>query len=169
MNTTVWLNTVDNTPPTGRATILPSTEGPNFTVQWSGTDVGSGIASFTVYVSDNGGPFTALETNTTATSAIFTGSFGHTGVYSIARDLVGNVEGAKTAAEATTTVSAVVVPPPTVAAQLGFPNGATAAATDSTLNWTASPGVTSYDVYLGTSNPPPFVANVISTSYTLHR
>src|SRR5215472_9686894 len=73
------------------------------TVQWIGTDVGSGIQDFTIYVSDNGGPFTPFQTNATATSATFTGQIGHTyGFYSIARDLVGNVEPAKTAAEATT-------------------------------------------------------------------
>jgi len=68
--------------------------------------VGSGIQGFTIYVSDNGGPFSAFQTNTTATSATFTGQVGHTyGFYSIATDLVGNVEGPKSNAEATTTVT----------------------------------------------------------------
>jgi hypothetical protein len=60
-----------------------------------GTDVGAGVQDYTVYVSDNGGPFTAWQTNTTATQANFTDALGHTyGFYSIARDLVGNIENA---------------------------------------------------------------------------
>jgi hypothetical protein len=129
--------------------------------------VGAGVQGTTVYVSDNGGPFTAWLTNTTAASATFTGTVGHTyGFYSIAGDLVGNVEAAKTAAEATTTITAVVVVPPTVAPVLLSPTGGTPAPTNPTLSWTASPGATSYDVYLGASNPPPLLANVTATSYT---
>lgn len=36
----------------------------------------------------------------------------------------------------------------------------------STLTWAAVAGATSYDVYFGTVNPPPFVANVLTNSYT---
>src|SRR5215472_15887789 len=87
------------------------------TVQWIGTDVGSGIQDFTIYVSDNGGPFTPFQTNATATSATFTGQIGHRyGFYSIARDLVGNVESAKTVADTTTQVVLDSTPPVTTAA-----------------------------------------------------
>ena len=34
------------------------------------------------------------------------------------------------------------------------------------LSWSASAGATSYDVYLGTTTPPPFVVNVTGTSYS---
>lgn len=34
------------------------------------------------------------------------------------------------------------------------------------LSWAAFPGATSYDVYLGTSNPPPFVNSQSSANYT---
>ena len=34
------------------------------------------------------------------------------------------------------------------------------------LSWSSSLGATSYDVYLGTTNPPPFVVNVPGTSYS---
>ena len=46
-------------------------------------------------------------------------------------------------------------------------NAATAIARNPTLSWTApsSPAATSYDVYLGTSPSPSFVANVTTTSY----
>lgn len=72
-----------------------------FTVQWTGTDVGSGIKDFTIYVSDNGGPFTIWQQNIISTAATFIGQRGHTySFYSIARDVAGNVEGAKSAGEA---------------------------------------------------------------------
>jgi hypothetical protein len=104
MTTQPWINTIDNSPPVSQVSPLPPTEnGASFKVQWSGTDQGSGIKDYTVYASDNGGPFTAFLVNTTATSTSFTGQAGHTyGFYSIARDLVGNVENPKIAAEATT-------------------------------------------------------------------
>jgi hypothetical protein len=62
-------------------------------VQWVGSDLGVGIESYTVLVSDNGGPYTPFATNTTETLATFHGQPGHTySFYSIARDRVGNVE-----------------------------------------------------------------------------
>ncbi|MBI4902483.1 MAG: hypothetical protein HY820_02535 [Acidobacteria bacterium] len=46
-------------------------------------------------------------------------------------------------------------------------NGATSVSIGATLSWNASSGATSYDVYVGSSNPPPFVGNVSGTSTTL--
>jgi hypothetical protein len=43
---------------------------------------------------------------------------------------------------------------------------ATGIVTDPTMMWTPLAGATSYDVYLGTSNPPPFAGNSTSTSYS---
>jgi hypothetical protein len=113
MNTPTWTNTLDNSPPTSRVVALPAIENSlNFLVQWSGTDVGAGVQDFTVYVSDNSGPYIAFQTSTAATSAIFSGQNGHAyAFYSIARDLVGNVEAAKTVAEATTEASVDTTPP----------------------------------------------------------
>jgi hypothetical protein len=128
MDTPVWSNTIDTVAPTSGVLPLPSVEPPTgFTVAWSGTDVGSGIQDFTIFVSDNGAPFTPFLTNTSAISATFTGQLGHTyGFYSIARDLVGNVEASKTTAEATTLVSLVTdnTPPVTSAALSAQPNAA---------------------------------------------
>lgn len=106
MSTPPWTNTIDNTPPTSQVLPLPNGElCQNFNVQWSGSDIGSGIANYTIYVSDNGAPFAAWLTNTTSTSAVFNGQIGHTyGFYSIAQDLVGNMEPSKSSAEATTDV-----------------------------------------------------------------
>jgi len=124
MSTQTWLNTIDNTPPTSQVSSLPSTEfSLGFPVSWTGTDIGAGIQDFTIYVSDNGGPFAAFMTNTTATSATFPGQRGHTyDFYSIARDLVGNVEAAKSAGEATTQVATDTTPPVTTVAASPGPN-----------------------------------------------
>ncbi len=98
----------DITPPTSSVAPLPSTEtSASFTVNWSGTDGanGSGIASYSVYVSDNGGAFTPFQTNTALTSAAFTGVNGHSyGFYSVATDYMNNVQPTPSTAQASTTV-----------------------------------------------------------------
>ncbi len=108
MNTPVWVNTIDNTPPVSRVSALAATSTcPAFRASWSGSDVGSGVQGFTIYVSDSGAPYTAWLSNTTAASADFLGAAGHSySFYSIATDLTGNMEGAKTSPEATTSVTA---------------------------------------------------------------
>jgi hypothetical protein len=100
---------IDRTPPASRVSALPATESSaSFTLQWSGSDALSGIQSYTIYVSDNGGAFSPWL-NTSATSVVFTGNPGHTyGFYSIAQDNAGNVEGSKSSAEATTTAGGAI-------------------------------------------------------------
>jgi Beta-propeller repeat len=97
--------------PTSSITNLPSQmDGPSFTVSWSGSDPSDSIASYDVFVSDNGGAFTAFQTGTSATSATFTGMTGHTyGFFSIATDTAGNTEPIKTAPDAV-----VAVGPPAI-------------------------------------------------------
>ncbi len=100
-------NTIDAGPPTSSVAPLPTASLPQFTVSWSGQDDpgGSGIASYDIYVSDDGGPFTLWQSGTTQTSAVYTGAVGHTYTfYSVATDNVGNVEAAPSAPEAETTV-----------------------------------------------------------------
>lgn len=64
-----WINTIGNTPPVSQVVALPSTESARaFNVDWSGTDVGTGIQDFSIYVSDNGGPFMPFERNTNVTT-----------------------------------------------------------------------------------------------------
>jgi hypothetical protein len=101
----------ENTP-TSRITTLPEEEDePEFSVFWSGTDASSPIASYDIYVSDNGGPFTALDTDTTATAVWTSGRKGHTlGYFSIATDAAGNREPMKTAPDSVTRIG----PPPPV-------------------------------------------------------
>ncbi len=97
LSTSTWVNTIDNTPPTSQVQTLPAQSGLLFPVQWSGTDVGSGVQDYTLYVSDNGAPFTAWLVHTTATQAGYFGAIGHTyRFYSIARDNVDNAEAPRT-------------------------------------------------------------------------
>ena len=101
----VTLVSVNQKGPISRVSPLPLIEpAPNFLVQWSGTDPVSTISTYTIYVSDNSGPFTVWLT-TPGTQATYSGVNGHTyGFYSIAKDLAGNVEPSKSVAEATTQV-----------------------------------------------------------------
>jgi RHS repeat-associated protein len=107
-------NTIDSGTPSSSVFPLPATSGTTFTVSWSGSDAaGPGIAAYDVYVSDQGGPYTLWQSDTTATSAIFTGQSGHTySFYSIARDPLGFVQATPTAAQASTFVPAPS--PPTI-------------------------------------------------------
>ncbi|HUB24186.1 MAG TPA: RHS repeat-associated core domain-containing protein, partial [Tepidisphaeraceae bacterium] len=102
------MNTIDAGPPTSAVGPLPPEEAsPNFSVNWSGQDDagGSGIATYDIYVSANGGTYTPWMTNTTLTSAVYNGSPGQTyGFYSVATDNVGNFQATPNSAQAATSV-----------------------------------------------------------------
>ncbi len=102
------LVTIDDSPPSSAVQPLPPTETTtNFTVAWSGTDTGSGIASYNVYVQTNGGPWALWLAGTAETSAVFNGQDGNTySFYSAAQDHAGNVEAPHSSADATTLVLA---------------------------------------------------------------
>lgn len=101
-----WINTIDRDPPVSRVSSLPASESQtSFPVQWSGTDAGSGIASFTVLVSDNAAPYTVWLDSTSTTGAMYTGQTGHHYDFlTIAADLAGNVEPFKSAPDASTSI-----------------------------------------------------------------
>ena len=108
MDTPLFTNRIDSTPPTSRVAPLPATVNtPTFLISWSGTDgpAGSGIASYSIFVSTDGGPFLPFVAATRATSAPFKGAVGHSyAFYSVATDNVDFVEMTPTAAQAVTTV-----------------------------------------------------------------
>ncbi|HEX5229015.1 MAG TPA: right-handed parallel beta-helix repeat-containing protein [Bryobacteraceae bacterium] len=106
INTQNWCNTVDDTAPSSSVTKLPVSESnATFPVQWSGIDTGSGVNTYTIYVSDNGTAWTAWLSNTTLTTSNYAGTVGHTyAFYSIATDMVGNMEGPKNTADTSTIV-----------------------------------------------------------------
>ena len=92
-NTTT--NTIDSTTPTSAVSALPaSTTATSFTLSWSGSDSGgSGIASYTIFESVDGGPYSVLLLGQTGNSATFTGTAGHTySFYTMATNNVGNVQ-----------------------------------------------------------------------------
>ncbi len=158
---------VDTTPPTSSITALPGFSSGTFTVSWSGQDNvgGSGLASYSIYVSDNGGSFAPLISNTTTTSISFTGSDSHTyGFYSIATDNVGNVQPTPGSAQATTKVDATP-PTSTVTALPGFSPGTF------TLSWSGQDnvggsGIASYSIYVSDNGGDftPLISNTTTTS-----
>ena len=95
--------------PTSQVAALPAIVSPcDLVVSWSGRDAGfgGGIASYDVYVSDNGGAYIAWLTGTSATSATFTGQRNHIySFYSRARDGAGHLEAAPASPDATTRVT----------------------------------------------------------------
>ena len=104
---------VDTTPPTSGVSPLPSSEPfTSFSVTWSGQDNagGSGIGSYDLYVSDNGGIFTHWLTGTTQTSATFMGINGHSYTfYSLAVNKAGNIQATTMQATTTTQINAPVL------------------------------------------------------------
>ena len=104
IDTPEWLNTIDNTRPT--SSVLPlaaSQSSTDFTVNWSGTDTGSGIAYYKIYVSENGSPFKIWLDGVNSTSALYPGQpNSNYGFFSLATDGARNEELPKVAAEATT-------------------------------------------------------------------
>jgi len=107
IDTAETCNKLDNTKPASQVDFVgdPGTEG--LEVRWSGTDAGAGILDYTIFVSEDGGPFTPFLVNTAATSAHFLGTCGKSyRFYSVARDATGNVEDAPGAPDAETTLTA---------------------------------------------------------------
>ena len=104
-----YVNTIDASA-ASTVVALPATSPTSFNLSWNGTDAGSGIATYTVYVSDNSGPFTALLSNTTTTSTTFMGVVGHSyGFCTVATDNVGNLQPTPTSAQATTAVRTTTI------------------------------------------------------------
>ena len=104
----------DTTAPASTVAALPPASYSHFNVSWSGDDGadGSGVSTFDVFVSDNGGPFAPWLQGTTLSGSIFAGESGHTyAFYSLATDGAGNHETAPLAPQAQTTVSLVNSPP----------------------------------------------------------
>lgn len=104
--TPTWVNTLDLSTPASRVNSAAQKSGAvDIDVAWSGSDNGSGVAGYTIYVSDNGGAFSAWQSDVTATSASYPGVIGHSyGFFVLARDKAGNAEVAKAAAEMTVEV-----------------------------------------------------------------
>jgi len=104
LDTNTFTNTIDNSNPSSRTSALTQAQSSIvFNVNWSGTDTGSGIRDYTVYVSENGGAYSVWLDHTTQASAFFIGQPAKTySFFTVATDSANNQEAAKTVAEAST-------------------------------------------------------------------
>jgi len=102
----------DTTPPQSAVAALPAQSPSRIHVQWSGSDAGSGIASYDVFISANGSPFVPWLQKTRLTGAVYEGLLGvQYAFYSVATDNAGNQESPPTAPDAVTLVSVTNRPP----------------------------------------------------------
>ncbi len=120
VSTPTITNTLVMDAPTSTVQALPTqTDSTTFQVSWSGQDVanGPGVASYTILVSQDGGPATPWLTGTTLTNALFSGQSGHTYAFSsVATDNVGITEARHDVAD--TTVLIGTAPPKLATGQL---------------------------------------------------
>ena len=110
VTTNTWTNIIDADGPTSSVAALAAADPNPVRVRWSGVDDagGSGVATYDIFVSADGGPFSLWLDDTTALTAQYDGIIGHTyAFYSVATDNVGHVEAAPQAADTFT----LVVPP----------------------------------------------------------
>jgi uncharacterized protein (TIGR03437 family) len=107
LDTPEVFNTIDADAPASQVMSLVALQNSaSFEVRWAGSDVGAGVRDYTIFVSENGGPFAAWLSNATESSGMFSGKPGRRyAFYSIARDLTGNQEAAPNAADAATQVA----------------------------------------------------------------
>jgi hypothetical protein len=98
--------------PQSAVTGLPAQSGRDIAVKWAGSDQGSGISSYDIYVSVDHGPFVPWLQKTPLTGAIYRGDTGRRySFYSIARDQAGNVENPPVTPDTETLVTIVNTPP----------------------------------------------------------
>ncbi|MBV6440952.1 MAG: hypothetical protein EPGJADBJ_02628 [Saprospiraceae bacterium] len=102
--------TFDLVAPESAVAPLPATTNTSqFEVQWAGSDDGSGIQFYNIYVSINGGPDSLWIGGTASTSATFAGMpVNMYAFYSIAIDHAGNAEAKPVEADAKTTILTAV-------------------------------------------------------------
>ncbi|MBL8215931.1 MAG: CAP domain-containing protein, partial [Bryobacterales bacterium] len=139
--------------PTNGATGV-STSG--LTLAWNAS---AGATSYDVYAGSANPP--PYINNTAATSVSLSGvSSGTTYYWKVVAK-----SGSTTAASAvwSFTTSGGAPAAPTLVSPT---NGATGQSTSSSLQWSSAAGATSYDVHLGTSNPPSYLTNTSATSYS---
>jgi len=156
---TVWSFTTIIPPPPGAATDpIPVNNATDVSqTQDLGWTAGSGATSHDVYFGTvNPPPFIDNQAYT----------FYDTGTMSSSTTYYWRVDEKNSGGTTTGTVWNFTVPP--LAGQATNPspsNEATDVNTTTDLSWTAGSGAASHDVYLGTTNPPPFIGNQTDTTY----
>jgi hypothetical protein len=155
----VWSFTTSGGAPAA-PTLLSPTNGA--TGQATGTSLSwnsaAGATSYDVHLGTSNPP--SYLTNTGGTSYSPTLSAGVTYYWKI---VARNGSGTTSSAVWSFSTSGGAPSAPTL---LSPANGATGQATSTSLGWSSAAGATSYDVYLGTSNPPSYVTNTAGTSYS---
>jgi hypothetical protein len=109
--TNLWQNKIDKISPVSRVSSESSAQLGNqiIKLKFSGTDLGSGVESHSIYYSENGGKFQLLKEAIGSDSVSVSGEFGKTySFFSVSSDSTGNKEEKKEVAEAT--VSLISVP-----------------------------------------------------------
>jgi Ca2+-binding RTX toxin-like protein len=156
IETPAIFNTIDAGKPTSTVELLPTTvEDHQFLVKWSGQDeaTGSALASYTVYVSKDGGAFKPWLQNTTLTEATFKGEAGHSyAFFSLAQDNAGNIQVIPASPQAFTRITGKA---PVLAANnpLTLDEGSTAEITSSLLQVTDADNTAAELVYRLTALP----------------
>ena len=110
IETPEWFNTIDNTIPISEVLPLAAAQTTqNFEIHWEGSDEGSGVRDYTIYVFEDDGPFEVWLRNTSAISEVFPGKNGKRySFYSTARDQTNNEEAPPQEGDATTFVESGV-------------------------------------------------------------
>lgn len=130
--TPLYVNTIDALPPASAVNALPAQAWSDFVVTWSGQDEGSGVAGYDIYVARDGGAYELWLSQTSDTSALFSGQLGSSyAFYSVAADGVGRRESVPLVPDAVTRIEWAA--PEAEALWLGD---------RLELRWTSSPGVT---------------------------
>ena len=106
IDTPPWVNVVDHRAPSSAIVGLAASQADTlFAVEWGGSDAGSGVSHYDVYVSKDGEPFLPYLQRVARDSTLFAGERGSTyGFYTIATDQLGNREAPKTEPDAVTAV-----------------------------------------------------------------
>lgn len=130
--TPLYVNTIDALPPASAVHALPAEAWSEFILTWSGQDEGSGVAGYDIYVARDGGPYELWLSQTSDTSARFSGQLGGSyAFYSVAVDGVGRRETVPSVPDAVTRI------------EWAAPRAGVLWLGDRLeLRWTASPGVT---------------------------
>ena len=149
-------------PPGSFALLSPSNgttiSGTSTTLSWG---TAWGVTSYDVYFGTSSNP--PLYTNTGGTSLGVSGLSLNTTYYwkVVAKNTCGNTADSSGTWSFTTPVC---MNAPGAFALLSPGNGSTIGGTSTTLSWGTASGVTSYDVYFGTSQTPPLYTNTGGTS-----
>jgi|GEM_PF-839741 len=101
-----WVNTIDASTPSSSVSVS-LTNVTEMICTFSGSDDsgGAGIKDYTIFMSDNGGPYQSALNHVKTSPASLNGVPGHTyRFYSVARDNIGNTESAPAAPDSTLTI-----------------------------------------------------------------